>query len=142
MNIMTSLDKSYVERLIADIEEAMRIILEDLSKPFNNLSRAEKSEVRYYLIVLVEALVALCYHIARRVYNARPGSSIEAFRVLMNEGLISSKEFDDFIKLTRLRNLLVHRYWVIDDRRIYEEVKRDFKCVENFIGRIRHVLSI
>jgi len=139
---MTSLDKSYVERLIADIEEAMRIILEDLSKPFNNLSRAEKSEVRYYLIVLVEALVALCYHIARRVYNARPGSSIEAFRVLMNEGLISSKEFDDFIKLTRLRNLLVHRYWVIDDRRIYEEVKRDFKCVENFIGRIRHVLSI
>jgi len=139
---MTSLDKNYVRRLIADIEEAMEIVLEDLSKPFNSISRAEKSEVRYYLIVMVEALVALCYHLSRRAYNITPGSSIEAFKVLMDRGLLTSEEFDDFAKLARLRNLLVHRYWIIDDRRIYYEVKKNFKHVKNFIEKIRRVLSV
>jgi len=139
---MTSLDKDYVRRLIADMREAMKIILEDLSKPFNRISRAEKSEVRYYLIVLAEALVALCYHVSRRVYNTRPESSIEAFKVLMDKSLITSEEFDDFVKLAKLRNLLVHRYWIIDDRRIYEEVRRNFKYVENFIERVRRALGV
>jgi len=63
---VASVDEDYVRRLIADMEEAMGIILEDVSKPFEALSRAERNEIRYYLIVLVEALVALCYHISRR----------------------------------------------------------------------------
>ena len=83
---MASVDEDYVRRLIADMEEAMGIILEDVSKPFEALSRAERNEIRYYLIVLVEALVALCYHISRRAYNARPGTPMEALKVLTDRG--------------------------------------------------------
>ena len=50
-----------------DIHEAINIILEDTSKSFEKLSRVEKSENRYYIVVLVEALTVLVYHIARRV---------------------------------------------------------------------------
>jgi len=49
-----------------DIHEAINI-LEDTSKSFEKLSHAEKSEIRYYIVVLVEALTVLVYHIARRV---------------------------------------------------------------------------
>jgi len=40
------------------------------------------------------------------------------------------------VKIIKLRNLLVHRYWVIDDKIIYDAIKKDFKYVEEFIKRV------
>jgi uncharacterized protein YutE (UPF0331/DUF86 family) len=40
------------------------------------------------------------------------------------------------VKIIRLRNLLVHRYWVIDDKIIYDAVKKNFRSVEEFIKRV------
>ena len=97
--------------------------MKDTSKPFEELSRAEKSEIRYYIIVLVEALTALAYHIARRAYGLEPRTPVQTLKLLADRGLITGEELDEFVKHVRLRNLIVHRYWVIDDRRIYESVK-------------------
>jgi len=36
----------------------------------------------------------------------------------------------DLIKIMRLRNLLVHRYWIIDDAEVYDSAKKDFGCVD------------
>lgn len=45
--------------------------------------------------------------------------------------------------LVGLRNLLVHRYFQVDDRRVYEDVRRDFKCVLEFVERaLRHASCI
>ena len=38
--------------------------------------------------------------------------------------------------LIRLRNLLIHRYWTVDDRRVYESARRDFRCVERLLGKV------
>ncbi|MCD6443554.1 DUF86 domain-containing protein [Candidatus Bathyarchaeota archaeon] len=35
-----------------------------------------------------------------------------------------------------LRNLLVHRYWTIDDGKVYENIKSDFKCVEELLKKV------
>ena len=106
------------------------------------LERCFNITAESYKEVLVEALVALCYHISRRAYNIRPGTSVEAFKVLMDRGLITYEEFSDFVKLVRLRNLLVHRYWVIDDKRLYDEAKRDFRKVKEFLWRVKNVFNL
>ncbi len=38
--------------------------------------------------------------------------------------------------------MLVHRYWVVDDFRVYSAVKENFKCVEEFAKSVedRYVL--
>jgi uncharacterized protein YutE (UPF0331/DUF86 family) len=41
----------------------------------------------------------------------------------------------------RLRNLLVHRYWVISDERVYESVKSGLKGFEEFITCVRVFLK-
>lgn len=138
----TKINREFVEKLIRDIHEAIDILVKDASKPFEALSRAEKSEVRYYIIVLVEALMALVYHIARKAYRLEPHTPIQTLRLLADRGLISNDELDDFIKLVKLRNLIVHRYWIIDDKRIYENVKEDFRKVVSFIERIRNAFQI
>jgi uncharacterized protein YutE (UPF0331/DUF86 family) len=40
------------------------------------------------------------------------------------------------VKIIKLRNLPVHRYWAIDDKIIYDAIKKDFKYVEEFIKRV------
>ncbi|MDK6027918.1 DUF86 domain-containing protein [Ignisphaera sp. 4213-co] len=137
-----SIDKEFVRKLVADVLESIRVVEEYYSKPFDELSQAEKIGVRYHIIVLVEALTALAYHIARRLYGLEPTTPIQTFRFLADRGLVNSDELRDIEALIRLRNLLVHRYWVIDDRRIYENVKNDFRSVKRFVERLKNVLGV
>jgi uncharacterized protein YutE (UPF0331/DUF86 family) len=32
---------------------------------------------------------------------------------------------------------LIHRYWLVDDERVYEAVKTNFRCVEELLSRVR-----
>ncbi|MEM2617367.1 MAG: HepT-like ribonuclease domain-containing protein [Thermofilaceae archaeon] len=50
--------------------------------------------------------------------------------------MLTGLEYEDFARLIRLRSLLPHRYWTIDDERIYTSVKRNFKSVKNFLERL------
>jgi len=137
-----SVDLDLVKKLLADIEGAVSVILEDCSKPYEALTRAERSEVRYHIVVLVEALIALIYHIARRLYGLEPRTPLQTLRMLADRGLVSPVELEDLVRLIRLRNLVVHRYWIVEDRVIYESVKRDFTSVRSFIKRVRDVLGV
>ena len=39
-----------------------------------------------------------------------------------------------------MRNLLVHRYWAVKDEIVYNSVKKNFRCVEEFIERVRELV--
>jgi len=43
--------------------------------------------------------------------------------------------------LARLRNLLVHRYWAIRDDIVYSNVKTNFRCVNEFIEKVRRLIG-
>ncbi len=97
--------------------------------------------MRYCLIVVVESLVALALHIAKRCFGEKPETPIHAFRILRDRGLITSSECVEIEKLVRLRSLLVHRYWIVDDRKIYDNLKSDFSFVKEIIGRLQRILN-
>jgi len=136
-----SVNKEFISKLLKDIEESVEAIKEYVSKPYTEISRAEKLAIRYHLIVIAEALMTAILHIVRRVLNFTPETPMHALSRLREEGLISDEEFKDVINIIRLRNLLVHRYWVVDDRVIYENVVRDFSNVIAFINRLRKYVS-
>jgi len=100
------------------------------------MTDAERYAVRYHLIVIAEALIAMVVHVARRVFGEEVESSMHALRVLRDRGLVSDEEYRDLLSFIRLRNLLVHRYWVIDDKKIYDSIKSDFKNIIRFIERV------
>jgi len=53
------IDKDFISKHISDVEEAINIISQNILKSFKNLKRPEKSEIRYYIIVLAEVLTAI-----------------------------------------------------------------------------------
>lgn len=93
------------------------------------------------MLDVVESLVASALHIAKRCFGEKPETPIRAFRILIDGGLITSSECVELEKLVRLRNLLVHRYWIVDDRKIYDNVKSDFSFVKEIIGRLQRILK-
>ena len=81
------------------------------------MNTVEKYAIRYHLIVIAEALIALALHIARRMFNTRPETPIHALQVLRDNQLLIGDEYRDVVNIVKLRNLLIHRYWTIDMKR-------------------------
>lgn len=137
-----NINRDFILKLINDIMKSIDTINSYYSKPFNEINITERYAVRYHIIVIAEALIALALHITRRVYNVTPESPIHALNVLKDRNLLNYDEYSGIISIFRLRNLLVHRYWNIIDEKIYDNVKGDFTNIINFIERIKHVFKI
>ena len=93
--------------------------------------------MRYHIIVVAEALTALLLHLARRGLGVRPETPLHALRALRDAGLVRDDEYRDAVGIIRLRNLLIHRYWAVDDRRIYDSVRGDFEDLLKLVERLR-----
>lgn len=130
-----------VEQRIAEILDAKAQLTRLTLKPYSDLNPEEKISIRYHIIVLVEALGAICMHVAREDLQQEPLSYSECFR-LLDEQDISSNCARELTALVRLRNLLTHRYWVIDDNQVYNSIKNDFKSVDRFIEGIQDKYAI
>ncbi len=76
----------------------------------NDISNAERYAIRYDLIVVAEALTSLCIYLARGVCGEKLEAHIHCHRIIRDRNLVSSEEFGNFIKSSRLRNLLMIRY--------------------------------
>ncbi len=125
------IDRDLVCSRIGEVYEAVNELRRITSKRFEDLNIDERYSMRYNLIVLVEALASLCLHIAIELYGLRPRSYAECFREVSPR--LSVKCTSDLESLSRLRNLLVHRYWAVKDDIVYKNVKENFKCVEEFV---------
>jgi len=87
--------------------------------------------MRYNVIILVEAIMSLALHILTNELGIKPSSYVEAIEELSKR--IGVKCVEDLKALVRLRNLLIHRYCIIDDKKVYKSVKENFKCVEELV---------
>ncbi len=137
---MGSINREYIHKLIQEINKTISAIIDATNKPYDRVNTVEKYAIRYHLIVIAEALIALALHIARRMFNTRPETPIHALQVLRDNQLLIGDEYRDVVNIVKLRNLLIHRYWTIDDEKIYNTVKKDFKNIQRFLKRISHVI--
>ncbi len=127
-------DSTVVTERISDARSAIKDLNRIVSKPYNTLSIDEKYSMRYNIIVLVEAIVALCNHILAEDMNETASSYRESVGKVAEALGIPCTE--DLQAIVGLRNLLIYRYHTIADCKIYEYIKTDFKCIEELLRKI------
>ena len=130
------ISREYILKLASEARSSTMFVLKTVERPFEALSEAERYAIRYHLIAIAEALASMALHVCRNLLDQRPETPIHAFRLLAERGVISNEVFVELSKFMRLRNLLVHRYWVVDDEKVYEGIKKDFKCIEEFLENV------
>jgi uncharacterized protein YutE (UPF0331/DUF86 family) len=132
------LDRDRIAKDIADIAmargELERLIAVDQATFFSD-SRNVFS-VRYLLIQAVEALTDLCQHMLARTRGIPCDGYIDCIVKAGEHGIISVALAERLRRLAALRNILVHRYWNIDDARVYVETKVNLRDLTTFIDAI------
>ena len=64
------------------------------------------------------------------------------FKKLVEHGVLSRDVGEGMVRLARLRNLIEHRYWEVDDARLYREVREEgIGLVRRFIGEVERYAS-
>lgn len=135
-----SLNEEHVEARIREVNDAVQMLRELTSKGFGKLTVHERLSMRYLLIQLVEAASSICMHILLSTFNEGVEGFPECFGRLGGRGVIPRDLASKLSSAARLRNLLVHRYWVINDEKVYESVKKSVKDFEFFVVHVRGFL--
>jgi uncharacterized protein YutE (UPF0331/DUF86 family) len=132
------LDRNRIAKDIADIAMAQgemeRLVAVDQATFFAD-SRNVFS-VRYLIIQAVEAMTDLCQHMLARTRGMPCEGYIDCIMKAGEHGIISVALAERLRRLAALRNILVHRYWSIDDARVYIETKANMGDLTAFIDAI------
>ncbi|MGB9717840.1 MAG: type VII toxin-antitoxin system HepT family RNase toxin [Thermoproteota archaeon] len=133
-----------ISRLLKDVGNSLKIA-EDLT----SLSLDEflgdvrnRYTLRLALVEIVEAMTSLGLYILRERLKTEAEGYIAVFRKLVENGVISKEVGDSVERLTRLRNLIIHRYWEVDDARVYREAREGgLNIIKRFVDEVRSYAS-
>lgn len=85
---------------------------------------------KYHFIVAIEACIDICNHIISRNGYRIPEDYGDTFVVMGENGAFDLNFAESLRNMAKFRNRLVHLYWELDDRQIYEILQNrivDFK---------------
>ncbi len=129
------LNVDYVQKRIIEIDSVIDELNRLTQKEFSDTNLDEKYSIRYQIIVLAEALGSLCLHFVLEETKEQPSSYAECFTILEKKDWMCP--CSEIIQIIRLRNLVIHRYWIVDDKLIYNAIKENFRNVTDFLEAVR-----
>jgi len=87
---------------------------------------------KYSLLEIIEACIDIANYIISVKGFRRAEEYSDMFKVLKEEEVIRKELATKLEDMARFRNLLVHRYGEIDNRRVLEIIKHNLKDIEEF----------
>jgi len=128
---------------ISDIKQSLKILREYAHEEDDNfISNPEKvGAARYYFIMLIEACMNIANHFCTRLLEKAPTNYAETFLLLGEHGHINSELSNKLAQMARFRNLLVHGYAKVDDRKLLQTIREDLTDVEDFLKEIGKIIN-
>lgn len=141
---MARIDQEYVEKIVNEILEGLDEIKNTITLGIEDFIRnkSKRFSMRYSIILVVEVAADLGVAVLRQCFNDKAESYREVFSKLAEKGVISYSTAKGMVSLASLRDMIVHRYWSVDDARIYREAKSNgVRTIELFIKEVRDYVS-
>ena len=128
------LERAVIEGKFDIIDRNLRFLeeLKTLSPDQFVESYKDVQAAKYSLLEIMEACIDIANYIISVRGFRRAEEYSEMFKVLKEEGVIGKELATKLEDMARFRNLLVHRYGEIDNRRVLEVIKHNLKDIEEF----------
>ncbi len=137
---VTRVNKHQLSLFLSEAREALEVAKQILSEhsleEFMHDMEARYA-LRHALVLLVEALADALTLILEADHGVAPESYREAMLLGGEAGIIPYEDAEELAKLASLRNVLIHRYWRVDDARLYRETGKGLEK----IARVLEALS-
>ncbi len=95
----------------------------------------------YRLLIAIEAALALCFHVSAKRLQKVPEEYAGCFGLLHEAGLLSADLTSRLQQMARFRNLLVHVYWKIDYRQVYDIIQTRLQDLRDFSIAMANLLE-
>ena len=87
---------------------------------------------KYYLQVSIECCLDVVNHIIASERFRAPRDYADSFSILEENGVLESSLVIKLRQMAKFRNRLVHLYGEIDDKFVYEFIKKDIEDIRKF----------
>jgi len=84
----------------------------------------------------------ICNHILTRVTGLVPKGYPDCFEKLSDAKIIKKELAKKLKKAASLRNIIIHKYWAIDDLKVFKSVKENISDFEEFLRQINKSLKL
>ncbi len=129
------IDKEKIAKRISDVQSAFNSL--DKYAGINEaefLNDDEKvAAAKYFLISMIEGCISLCTHISAKELHKVPDTYTTCFKILADNNIISDDLATSLARMAGFRNLLIHRYWEIDDKKVCQYIKSERKNVQGYL---------
>lgn len=127
---------SELRKSIARLRELARLSQEEF------LSDPDKiGSSKYHFIVAIESSIDMCNHIIARNGYRVPEDYRDTFRVMAEAKALDSDFSNQLISMAKFRNRLVHLYWEVDDKTLYEILQNDLDYFKKFLDSLAGFLE-
>jgi uncharacterized protein YutE (UPF0331/DUF86 family) len=106
------------------------------------VSSSEKIDgAKYNLIVAIEGMMDICNSIVARAGGRAPRDHADCFEILGELGFLENMFVDRLKRMARFRNLLVHLYWKVDNKKVYQILKEDVRDIKEYLSIINRIIT-
>lgn len=133
-----------IRKMVSSMRVAVRQ-LSDLSglEEKNFLDDSHKiASAKYNFIIAIEAAIDMGNHIISQNGFRAPEDYADTFSVLGEYGVVSDEFAKELRKMARFRNRLVHIYWKVDDKQVYNIMRANLGDFKTFLNSISSFLSL
>jgi len=132
-----------IRQIIGEINSSLHK-LEGYSKLTEEgfLSNVHKLDsAKYNLIIAIEGAIDICNHLVAKVGGRAPNDLADCFAILGEVNLFSSEFVERLKRMAKFRNLLVHLYWKVDNKKVYQILKEDILDIKNYLQGIEKIIT-
>ena len=121
-------NKQKLENLFSDLDTYLKELSELRQLAEDEYLKESRNYYsgRYLLQISIETCINISNHIVSNKNFGLPNDYADTFRILNKNNIIPENLLNKLILMTRFRNRLVHLYWDIDDKMVFEIIKNDY----------------
>ena len=133
-------DQAKMAKLVSELRKSVARLRSISQLPFESFIKDPDKigSSKYHFIVAIESCIDMCNHVIARNGYRIPDDYGDTFIVMGEAGAFDSNFVEALRNIAKFRNRLVHLYWELDDRQLYDILKNrlgDFKKFLDFMAR-------
>lgn len=137
------LRKKEIEDKLTDVIDSVMIVGENLPKDSEDFlhSGLIKEGIYKKIEFAIESIIDICNIINSDLRLGTPETEDSIIENLSNNKIFDKKIMDLIREMKRFRNILVHKYGKIDDKKAFENIKEGLKDFELIVKEIEGFLA-
>ena len=136
-------DKEKILKIVSELRKSVRRLqsLRNLSQDKFIKDPDKIGSAKYHFIVAIESSIDMCNHIISRNGYRVPEDYADTFRVMAEVGTITEDFSEELMKMAKFRNRLVHIYWEINDKQLYQILQNNLDDLKKLLDSIAGFLE-